>query len=204
MEESMFIKDIMRTIKKFFWVIILLALIGGFVGKFSASNGQPPTYQNSALVLLEKQNDQTALNINQPDDYNRFLNTAQSLIKTPVILGMVKDELGLKDSLSKLRGEINPSIENGSQIIRITVETSNAKQTTKIANKTADVFQRQIKNYLNVKSTKAVEHAQSGQETQILHSRTKANITMGVIIGIVLGMLLTFLMSTLGHNKVKA
>src|SRR5207248_2062548 len=126
-----------------------------------------------------------------------------SLIKTPVILGVVKDELGLKDSLSELKGEITPSNENSSQLIRITVETSNAKQTTKIANKTADVFHQQIKNYLNVKSAKVVERAQYGQETQILHSRTKANITMGVIIGIVLGMVLTFLMSTLGHRKVQ-
>jgi capsular polysaccharide biosynthesis protein len=204
MEESMFINNILRTIKKYFWIIILLAVIGGIAGKFSASNGQPPTYQTSALVLLEKQNDKTVLNINQPDDYNRFLNTAQTLMKTPIVLNTVKNELGLKDSINKLRGEVTPNVENSSQIIRINVETSNANQATKIANKTAEVFQQQIKNYLSVQSATIVEHAEFGQETQILHSRTKANITMGVIIGIVIGTLLTFFMGSLGRNKAKS
>jgi capsular polysaccharide biosynthesis protein len=201
MEESMFIKEIMVTIKKYLWLIILLAVIGGVAGKFLASNGQPPTYKNTSLVLLEKQNDKTAININQPDDYNRFLNTAQTLVNTPVILKSVKSELGLKDSLSKLSGEVNPTIENGSQIINITVETSNAKQTTKIANKTADVFARDIKNYLNVKSAQVVEQAQSGHETQVLHSRSKASMVMGVIIGLVIGVVIAFILGSFGRTK---
>ncbi|MDP4103598.1 MAG: hypothetical protein Q8935_01490 [Bacillota bacterium] len=201
MEESMFIKDIMTTIKKYLWLIIVLAIIGGVAGKYLASKGQPTTYQNTALVLLEKQIDKTAININQPDDYNRFLNTAQTLVNTPVFLKTVKSELGLKDSLSKLSEEVNPTIENNSQIINITVETSNAKQTTKIANKTADVFARDIKNYLNVKSAQVVEQAQSGHETQVLHSRSKASMVMGVIIGLVIGLVLAFILGSFGRTK---
>lgn len=201
MEESMLIKDIMIVIKKYLWVIILAAVVGGVAGKLLASHGQPPTYQNSALVLLEKQTDKTVLNINQPDDYNRFLTTAQTLVSTAAILKPVKSELGLKDSISKLDSEVSATIENGSQIINITVQTSNAKQATKIANKTAEVFQRDIKNYLSVKSAKVVEPAQAGHETRILHSRTKANVAMGVIIGLVIGLALAFILGSLGRKK---
>lgn len=204
MEESMFIKDIVGIIKKYLWVIILVAVIGGIAGKLLASNGQPPTYQNSALVLLEKQNEKTALNINQPDDYNRFLNTAQTLVNTPVILKSVKDELGLKESVNKLTDEVSSTIENGSQVLRITVENSNAKQTTNIANKTADVFTRNIRHYLNVKSARVVQPAPSGHETPVLHSRTKANIAMGVIIGLVIGLALAFLFHSIGRKKTAA
>jgi capsular polysaccharide biosynthesis protein len=201
MEESMLIKDIMLVVKKYLWLIILVTVIGGVAGKFLASNGQPPTYQNTALVLLEKQTDKTVLNINQPDDYNRFLTTAQTLVSTPAILKSVKSELGLKDSLSKLGSEVNATIENGSQIINITVQDSNAKRATTIANKTADVFQSDIKNYLSVKSAQIVEPAQAGHETPILHSRTKANVVMGVIVGLVIGLVLAFILGSFGRKK---
>ena len=204
MEESVFINEIIRTIKKYLWIIILLALTGGLAGKLLASNGQPPTYQASTLVLLDKQIDKTALNINQPDDINRFLNTAQTLINTPVILKPVKNELGLDLNVNKLNGEVSTTIENGSQIIKITVEDPKAKQATLIANKTSEVFQREIKNYLSVKSVQIVKSAQSGQESQILHSRTKANIVMGVIIGLVIGIIVAFFMNFLKRGKASA
>lgn len=205
MEESVFFKDIMRTVKKNLWLIILLAIIGGVAGKFLASKGQPPTYQASAMVLLDKQNDKTALNIVQPDDLNRFYSTAQALINTPAILNPVKSDLRLGMKMDKLSGEISTSIPNtNSQILDITVEDPSAGMATKIANKTAGVFQKEIKNYLSVRTVKIVESAQAGQETKILHSRTKANIAMGVIIGLVIGFVFAFLLDFIRRGKTAA
>jgi capsular polysaccharide biosynthesis protein len=196
MEESRYITDIFKTIKKFIWVIILFLIIGGVAGKVLSPNEPAPTYQAYALVLLEEQQTVSNVIINQSDENLRFLNTAQTLVTTPVVLDSVTKDLKLVYSRRELISKITAANENNSQVMRITVEDSDAKKATKIVNKIADEFEREIKGYLNVKTVRIVEKAQAGQELSIAHSRPNANILMGIIIGLVIGTLAAFVLDS--------
>jgi capsular polysaccharide biosynthesis protein len=201
MEESRYITDIFKTIKKYIWVIILFVIIGGIAGKVLSSNGPAPTYQAYALVLLEEQQKDSKVIINQSDENVRFLNTAQTLVYTPAILDPVKKDLKLDYTRRELINKITAANENSSQVMRITVEDSDAKKATKIVNKIADVFERDIKGYLNVETVQIVERAQAGQELSIVHSRPNANILMGIIIGLVIGTLVAFVLDFFFKNR---
>jgi capsular polysaccharide biosynthesis protein len=201
MEESMYITKIIKIFKKYLWVIALLAILGGVAGKFLASSGPEPTFQSSGIVLIKQKFNESNIIINQADDTSRFINTAQTLISTPAILTPVKKELKLKEDLKELSGKINVSNENGSHLLRISVEESSADKATKIVNKTIEVFEKEIRNYLNVDTVQVVAYAQKGQESEIIHTRPNANIIMGVIIGMLLGTFLAFILSFISKPK---
>jgi capsular polysaccharide biosynthesis protein len=195
MGESTYIGDLFKILKRFIWLIILLAVIGGIAGKVLAGNGPKPTYQTSALVLVKQQYDQRNTAINQADESARFMNTALTLANKPVILNIVKKELHLKENTKELERKVKVGIENGSHILRITVEDNNPSDATKLTNKVVEVFQKEIHNYIDVESVEVIEKAQSGQENQILQTRFNANIIMGVLIGLIIGVFLAFVLN---------
>lgn len=200
MEETLLLKEILTTLKRRFWIILLIAIIGGGIGKFIVSPGPAPTYEAFSLVLLEKQYEENKLIVN-PEDNVRFLNTAQTLIDTEVILEQVKSELNLDKSLTELAGQINVTNENNSQIIRITVEDSDPELATNIVNTTTDIFQEELGKYLDVERITIIEQAKPGQELQIIHSRENANTAMGVILGLVFGTFLAFALEVFKRRK---
>lgn len=200
MEESMYITNVVKTIKRYLWLIILIAIIGGIIGKFVASSGAAPSYQASSLVLIEKLSKQNLI-INQSDDNSRFLNTAQTFINTSTILEPVIKDLNLDEKVSDLSSNVTVTNENNSQLLQITVEDKNARTATKIANKITDVFVKTVPNYLDVSNLKVMEKAQYGDETKDVHTRAKADIAMGVIIGLILGVILAFILSAFRPAK---
>lgn len=200
-EESFFLEEIIKTVKKYFWVILLITILGGIAGRVLSSNGPAPTYEASSLIILEQKNNETNGVINQSSDSGRFFNTAQTLFNTPVILEPVIKELNLEKSVKELSAQVSVSNENSSQLLRVTVSDSNAQQATDIANSIVNVYQQEINNYLDVETVKTLEKAQSGQETQILHNRSNANMAMGVIIGFILGSLLAYILRFFSTRK---
>lgn len=200
MEASLFLKDVWTVLKKYFWLILILAILGGIIGRFVVSAGPEPSYQASSSILIEREIEETNVIINQSDENTRFLNTAQTLIKTPVILDGVKKRLNLKQSVKDLGSKINVMNENNSQIIKITVEEKNADLATDIANEISKEFINNAGKYLDIKENVVVEKAVEGGETEISHSRSNANSIMGVIIGLVLGTILAILFRTVSKR----
>jgi capsular polysaccharide biosynthesis protein len=194
MAESRYITDILRTIKRFFWLIALLIIIGGVAGKLLASAEPTHTYQAFSLVLLEEKQKNKNVIINQSDENVRFLNTAQTLVKTPIILDSVIKDLKLDDSTIDLGKKITAANENGSQVMRITVEENDPEKATAIVNKIIEIYEIKAKDYLDIDTLHILESAQPGLELQIQHSRPNASIVMGIIIGGVIGTLLAFIL----------
>ncbi|MCM3763505.1 YveK family protein [Neobacillus niacini] len=195
MEGTTYIADLLKVLKKYLWLIILLGLIGGVSGRMLTSEAQPPTYEASSLVLIKPLMNETNTIINQTDETVRFLNTAQTLINTNAILGPVKKELKLKDNVKTLAGKVRVSNENGSHLIKITVSDNNPDKATRIANGVADVFKREIGSFLDVEKVNIVVKAQKGQENEFTNvPRTNANTVMGTIIGLILGVFLSLVL----------
>lgn len=201
MEESFFLEEIIKTVKKYFWVILLITVLGGIAGRVLSSNEPAPTYEASSLIILEQKNNETNGVITPSEDSARFYNTAQTLFNTPVMLEPVIKDLNLEKSIKELSSQVSVSNENSSQLLRVKVTDSNAQQATDIANSIVNVYQQEINNYLDVEMVKIIEKAQSGQESQILQSRSKANMAMGVIIGFVLGSLLAYILRVFSNRK---
>lgn len=195
MEESILMKDILRTVKKYLWLIVILTIIGGIIGKLLVPAGPAPTYKAASLILIEKGNtNETNVIINQTDEMARFINTALTLVYTPAILETVIQDLKLDTTSKKLAKQVNAEVLNNSKIIQISATDSNAKSATEIANKAAEVFEKDINKYLDVKSVDIIEKAELDNAAQIVHSRSNANTVMGIILGLVIGTFMAFIL----------
>jgi len=196
MEETTYLADLIKVLKKYLWLIVLLGIIGGVSGRMITNDAPSPTYESSALVLIKQQMKDTNVIINQTDETTRFINSALTLVNTSAILSSVKQELKLKETVYELAEKVRASNENGSYVIKLTASDDNPNQATKVANKIAEVFKRDLGSYLDVESVDVVQLAEVGQETKISPTtRTKANIIMGTMIGLVLGVFLSFVLS---------
>lgn len=201
MEGKMLINDLIKVLKKYLWIIILAALVGGGIGKVLVPAGPAPTYKSSALFLIQKKQPEAGVIISQGDDTGRFLNSSVRLIETRAILDHVKNELNLEESTKDLADMIEVVIENNSNLIKVTVEASDAKKATDIANITVETFAKQASQYLDIDDVIVVDNAKSGLETEILHTRSNANIAMGVILGLVIGTIVAFVLNSLFNQK---
>ncbi|RTR36407.1 hypothetical protein EKG37_02300 [Robertmurraya yapensis] len=204
MEANQFLNDIFTTLKKYIWLVLLLSVAGGFVGKLINAEGPPPTYKNATSILIEKQYEQSDIRIFQSDETSRFLSTAQILIETPPILERVKENLGLKKGVREIETQISTEILGNSNIIRIEVEAGHAEEATDIANATADAFASEVGTILDVKRVTILETAVKGLENKIEYNRTNATIFMGVIIGFVIGIFLAFLIGATTKRSKKS
>lgn len=203
MEASLFMKDVMSVLKKYGWLMLILAVLGGAIGRFAAPEGPAPTYKASSAVLIERNIKDTNVIVNQSDENTRFLNTAQVLLRTPVILDQVKENLGTDLTVKDLITKMTVVNDNNSQVIRVMVEAESAELASGLANETLEVFTKEVGNYLDVAKVAIVEPAVPGLETEVGHSRINANTIMGVIIGVVLGALASFVLNSLTKNRAR-
>jgi capsular polysaccharide biosynthesis protein len=194
MEETTYIGDLFKIIKKYLWLILLIGIIGGLSGKM-VTPPQSTTYEASSLVLIKQQLNETNTIINQTDETNRFINTASTLINTAAILKPVKKELKIKEDVNDLASRVRVTNENGSHILKITVSDTNPKKATIIVNKIADVMKSEIGKYIDVETVKVIQRSENGQELAVLQSRPKANMIMGTVIGLVVGVILSLVLS---------
>src|SRR5690606_7717812 len=140
MAETISLKELMQTLKKRMSLIILITvaavIISGAVSFFVIT----PIYQSSTQILVnQSQSDEQAYSTNTIQTNLQLINTYKEIIKSPVILEDVIDELELDLSSGALASKISVQNSNNSQIVNVSVQDSNPHQAATIANKVVEV-----------------------------------------------------------------
>ncbi len=121
---------------KWLWLIVLSTGIAA-VSSYLATARSPRIYQASTLLLIGQsiQN----LNPNAQDIYTsqQLALTYVQIVKTEAVLQGAVDALGLKMSPDQLRGSVNASIVQGTQLIDLRVVDTNPARAQAVANEIA-------------------------------------------------------------------
>lgn len=153
------------------FVIILFIFLGLGLSVFYSAIVQKPLYSSYTTILLKDSGTNATL-----------LKTYGELIKSKSILNKVNSNLGLDYNASELSGMISVDSLNSTEIIKITVNNSNAEDAAKLANEIASVFNSEIGNYYsNVKSSMVVDKA------EVSSSPYNVNLVKQIFIGAFLG-----------------
>lgn len=203
MEETIDFRELIQTLRKRLSLILsitfIIVLLTGVISYFFLT----PIYQASTQLLVnQSKNDQSAYQYNEVQTNLQLINTYNVIIKSPAILEIVIKDLKLDMTVSELNEKIIVEKEKDSQVVNLSVQDPNINTATKIANKTADVFQQEIVKIMNVDNVTVLAKATVSENPTPVKPNPLVNIGIALVIGLVLGVGLAYILEYL-DNTVK-
>ncbi|WP_164667374.1 YveK family protein [Virgibacillus doumboii] len=174
------LKEYFEVIRKRFWVIILVTVIATSVGYFYTNMNNVPLYQTSTRIILGSDSD---------------MKTLMVMIKDPIIMEMVKNDLELSRSSDSIANQIQVTRIEDSQVIKIAVTDTNPELAVAIANSTAASFKSGIADILDFKEVQLLSAAEENPFP--INSSQNKIVIVASVFGLLTGIGLVFLLDTL-------
>lgn len=180
--EEIDLKELFTFVKSKIGLLITITasicILGCVYGLFI----QKPMYQSYTTVILSS--NEGTINQNDLNLYKNLVNTYAEIVKSRRVLEQVIDELDLDLSYETLNNKINVSSVNNTEIIKITVNDSDAIKAKNIANITANYFTKEIVNLYNMNNVGILDEAIESEKPYNI------NVTKQVVIYFMLGFVL--------------
>jgi capsular polysaccharide biosynthesis protein len=201
MEETISLKELMDTLRKRIKLIILITLtailVSGGVSFFLLT----PVYQSSTQILVNQaKSDQPTYNAADIQTNLQLINTYNVIMKSPAILEKVAKELNLNMTSSQLNEKMTIGSEKDSQVINLSVTDTDPYRAAKIANKTAEVFQKEIVTIMSVDNVNILAKAEVGENQSPIKPKPLLNIAIATVVGLMIGVGLSFLLEFLDNT----
>ncbi|MDA1476629.1 YveK family protein [Bacillus changyiensis] len=146
MQEQIGGKDVFLVLKKRFILIMLMTITALTASTAVNYLLLTPIYQASVQILI---NGRQSTNINQLQTNLQLINTYKVMIKSPVILNKVQEELNLQETAEELEKKVTVDNEKESQFISFSVKDKDYAKAMNIANTIATVFQKDVKKIMS-------------------------------------------------------
>ena len=144
-----------------------------------------PKYKSDVNVIIVNKDKQTTSLQSDLAANQKLAATYRELVGSRRILNQVIDNLDLNYSIGQLQQMISVENVNDTEIIKITVSSSEPKEAKVIANETAKIFQDEAKDIYNLENVSIVDKAILAKEPYNI------NILKESVIYIALGMVLS-------------
>lgn len=200
MEETISIKDIFRTLKKRWKLIMLLTLVAALISGSISYFLLTPVYQSSTQILVNQKQSENQLDSTQIRSNIDMINTYSVIIKSPAILEKVIDELELDQSVDQLSEKITINSQENSQVFSLTVQDSNSIKAVEIANTVSETFQKEIKNIMNVDNVSVLAKAEIKDNPTPVKPNPVLNIVIAMVVGLMAGVGLAFLLEYMDNT----
>ena len=200
MEETISIKDIFKTLKKRWKIIMLLTLIAALISGTISYFLLTPVYQSSTQILVNQKQSENQLDSTQIRSNIDMINTYSVIIKSPAILEEVIDELELDQSVDQLSQKITINSQENSQVFSLTVQDSNPAKAVEIANTVSSIFQKEIKDIMKVDNVSILAKAEIKENPTPVKPNPLLNIAIAVVVGLMAGIGLAFLLEYLDNT----
>ncbi|MQR87694.1 capsular biosynthesis protein [Bacillus megaterium] len=205
MEETISLRDLFQVLRKRLWLIALIAIIAATISAVISFFVLTPVYQTSTQILVNQaKSEQQLYNAGAVQTNVQLISTYNDIIKSPAILDTVIEELKLDGSAKSLSGQIQVTSAENSQVALITVQDTNAKRATEIANTTASVFQQKVPKIMNmnIDNVSILSKADLAASKSPVKPQPFLNIAIALVVGLMVGIGLSFLLEYL-DNTVK-
>lgn len=200
MEETISIKDIFKTLKKRWKLIMLLTLIAALISGTISYFVLTPVYQSSTQILVNQKQSENQLDSTQIRSNIDMINTYSVIIKSPAILEKVIEKLELDQSVDQLSGKITINSQENSQVFSLTVQDTNPAKAVEIANTVSSIFQKEIKDIMNVDNVSILAKAEIKDNPAPVKPNPVLNIAIAVVVGLMAGVGLAFLLEYMDNT----
>lgn len=201
MEEMISLRELVITLKKRWFIIVGISLLAVLVSAVCTFFLITPIYQNSTQILVnQSESEEKLFNISDVQTNLDLINTYNVIIKSPAILDIVREELNMKESVEGLTGKITVQSQQDSQVVNITVQDESPMMAANIANKTAEVFQKEIVEIKNVDNVNILAKATVDKEPSPIKPSPLLNLAIAFVVGLMASVGLVFLLEYLDNT----
>lgn len=156
------IVDLIKYYFKKIWIIVIGAIFAFFIGYFYTNEYLTPIYQESATIILGKNNDgenSNELSYSTITLYDSLIKNYLELLESDKLLNDIKNNLNLDYSLSELEKMLEYSISDTSQIIIITAKNPKDEVAVKICNEAISVLKDNVYEIYGLDNITVVDKA---------------------------------------------
>ncbi|MBX4160218.1 YveK family protein [Priestia megaterium] len=201
MGETISLRELFAVLRKRLWLIVLITIIAATVSGVISFFVLTPVYQSKTQILVNQaKSDEQLYNTQAVQTNIQLINTYNDIITSPAILDKVIKELKLDESAASLKGQIQVTSAEYSQVAQITVQDTSAKRATDIANTTASVFQKEVPKIMNVDNVSVLSKATFGESASPIKPQPLMNIAIALVVGLMVGIGLSFLLEYLDNT----
>lgn len=187
--------DIINMMLTFWWFIAILAiLIGGSTYAYFKITAVP-VYRSSASLMITTESQQTSTDVNTGAMTNamNLLPTYVEVLKSKSFLTTVSDDLDNKYSVSEIKGMLDMSAVDSTNIITLNVSNPDAHIAYMVCSSLVNNAPSEIARVFGGGSTKLTEYPEESHSAETLH--TARNSVVGFFAGALLAMVLIFLVN---------
>ncbi|GAP20734.1 polysaccharide biosynthesis tyrosine autokinase [Leptolinea tardivitalis] len=144
------------------WLIILVALICGIIS-YLVSIKLPPIYQSATSILVNEAPANKGADYSSVMMSKQLTSTYAQMMTNDVVLGQVAAQVGISNPIEDIRDWIKVTTVRDTQLIQLTVETTDPNFSARIANAIVEAFSTQIQEI----QTQRFAQSKTTLETQL-------------------------------------
>jgi len=198
------LKQLVQTILKFWYIPLVLALVGGFLSQRYAENKYQPAYTAKTTILVKPRTENSNHLQQQIDGELSLMGTYRDLINSDKVMTRVHKNLksveDYQDSIANLKKQVTVETATDSLMMHIQVTGRSKQLAVKQANTVAAVFKKQIRTVSENSQATLMTKAQTKNISASKFSGKKA-IVYGVLLGGVIGILVELVLGGLLKRK---
>lgn len=201
MEDNIGIKGYLQIIKRKSWIMFLITFIAIIVSTGVSFFAVNPVYEANTTLLVDinKKPGAEIVTSEQLSVSEKLAVTYGEIIKSKSVLNEVEDSLDLKCGYEELSDKVNVSLINKTQIISVSVQDTNPKRATDIANAIPTAFQQEVKRITQANDVKVIDKAVV--PNQPIKPNKATIIAISAILGIMISLFIIFLLEYLGPKE---
>jgi len=200
MNETISLQELFSILRKSLWRILALTIAAAVISFAVSTFLIKPTYQAGTQILVTPKKQETdVIDAAQVQSSVTLVNTYRVIIKSPAILEKVQEEVeNAPDNIGALNNMITVESEQNSQVINVSVQSTDAALASNVANAVAKTFSKDIPDLMNVDNVKVL--SVSGIPTSPVSPNILLNTAIAGVVGFLLGVGLAFLREVLDRR----
>ena len=201
MEETIDLRELLATIKKRFWIVILTTVISVGISIVVTNRTKVQFYQaqTTMIVNVEKNENQAMLTSDQISAGQKLAVLYGEIIKSRSVLEPVIEKLNLDMTPQQLAGMISVSQVNETHIMNLSVTDTDPDRAKAIANTIPEVFTEEVKRTIKANGVEVIDPSLGGDP---MPSNILKKVLIAGVLGVMIGLFVIFLIEFF-DNKVK-
>jgi len=200
MNETISLQELFSILRKSFWRILALTIVAALISFAVSSFLIKPTYQAGTQILVTpKKQENEVIDAQSVQSSVTLVNTYRVIIKSPAILEQVQKEVpNAPTNVAALNNMVTVESEQNSQVINVSVQSTDASLASNMANSIAEVFSSDVQKLMSVDNVTVL--SKSGIPTSPVSPNIILNTAIAAVVGFLLGVGLAFLREVLDRR----